>query len=994
MNNRILLFLLLFLVNISGFSQEPKKWVHSYTYRYLGVHDGLAQTQVFKSFQDSYGYLWFATNDGVSRFDGLRFDNFSPKDLHTNSRILYFNQYESAVYMASGNNIVFVYPDQTMAYYPFPDDYRIIYEGIATVGDNLYLFNCLPSAQRELINFTLLRFNLKTKTFTRLAENLPSLRCCIFGQKVYACKCYEIKGQQLTIYRIEGERLQTVQIVPMEKDDIDFRRTNRNEWFAILAKGTARYLYQCFIENDSLRWNNPMPIPDNELKCIEHWDEHRFLAGFVVPVDDPVFILDPSSRSLSSFPLNTLMVNDIMVDRDGNAWFSTEEGIYQCSRAFFESYRLGFAHNDNIWGVIKDSPGNVWFSSYTYGLWRADAQGGLHKAKTVYNGKNYTVNYGYMSNCTDDRERIFQTTVRGIAVFDPKYGDPDRLDIYPTGASLVVYHDPENGNIWFGGDTALYRTLNVLHPNGELSSYPFGSKHIISISRDGNRKLRLGTFQGEARFDEENQSVVFDTVQRPYTGLISMALDEDGILWKATTDGLFAEDRRGNDRKIAAGSMIDFVIRYKNQYIIWGVKNNLYVLDLPAYHRDSTVRIRTFGIYDGFDLLECGQNGASIDPEGYVWVAGSDKAIRFLPEQIMKIPMLQARAPYLAAIYTSDKNTEWSLTQANSSIELPNEENYLRFDVLQASATAPDQLIFRYKLNGYNDQWTTSRDRSLIFQNLPFGKFRLELQSSFDGGAQWSESVFSSQITIRKPFLLTFPGLALIFSGIAIATVFLIYYTRKISIRKGEEARKIDQMKHRAVQAKFIPHFTGNVLNSIGYLISKNPDSARKYISKFSDFSNLTLRNSDQLYRTIQEELDYSCLYLELEKLRFEEKLEYNVSVAPEADTQKMIPTMVLQTFCENAIKHGLRPKPEGGKIAIRVEREGDYVVLSVEDNGIGREQARMSKTEGTKEGLNIVQQQLDLFNKNQSKKAHLQIVDLQDEAGQPSGTRFELYVP
>ncbi|MDR2146646.1 MAG: histidine kinase [Tannerella sp.] len=217
----------------------------------------------------------------------------------------------------------------------------------------------------------------------------------------------------------------------------------------------------------------------------------------------------------------------------------------------------------------------------------------------------------------------------------------------------------------------------------------------------------------------------------------------------------------------------------------------------------------------------------------------------------------------------------------------------------------------------------------------------------------------------------------------------------EINRLKAEETeRQIDVLKHRTVRAKFIPHFTGNVLNSINYLISKNPNSAREYIAKFSDFSTQTLRNSDELWRSIQEELNYSELYLELEKLRFEEKLEYAVSIAPGTNLRKKIPAMILQTFCENAIKHGLRPKPEGGRITIRVYSEANYSVLTVEDTGIGREKARLLRTEGTKEGLNIVRQQLEIFNRNQTKPAYFQIIDLFNPAGEPSGTRFELYIP
>jgi len=993
MNTRILLFLLLFSVCLSGFSEEPKKWVYSYTYRYLGVSEGLVQSQVFKSFQDSYGYLWFSTYDGVSRFDGLRFENFSQADLQIDSRIKYFNQYESAVYMVSGNNIVFVYPDGTKEYYPLPDNYRIYAEEIAVAGDRVYLFNCHPSTQSSLNYFSLLRFDLKSKKFTKQAENLPDLSPYVTGQKVYAITREEIKNQSLTLYRIDDEQIRAVQTVPMEKvnSNVLFSKTKRNEWFVTLQKGTAPHqifhLYRYFVENDSIRWDYMDELPGG-LTCIEQLDEHRFLAGVDMPTHS-AFILDTNKKEFSSFPLNMIMINDLLVDRDDNIWFSTEDGVYQCSKAFFESYQLGSGRNDFIWSVIKDSHGSVWFSSYIYGLWRADAQGNLHPAKTVYNREDFPVQHGYMSNCEDSRGRVFQTCANGLVVFDPQKGDPNRLDLIPTNVSLAVYHDRETGKIYFGGVNDSTMTLNTLDINGKLFSFPFGNRYIISIGRDGNGKLRLGTFHSEAWLDEEKQTIVSDTVKRPYDGVIAMDLDEKGILWKGTRQGLFAEDREGNDRKLSDG-MVNFVLHYRNQYIIYGVKDKLYLLDLPAYHRDSTVRIRPFGFYDGFDVMECQQNGASIDADGYVWVAGTDRVIRFLPEQIMKIPSLQPVAPYLAAIYNANKNSEWS---PSLSIEFDNDNNYLRFDLLQASVTAPDKLVFRYKLNGYNEQWTVSRNRSLVFQNLPFGKYRLEVQSSFDE-QQWSESMFSPAITIGKPFWLTLPGLALIFSGFALAAALLVYYTRKISIRKEEERRRIDQLKHRAVQAKFIPHFTGNVLNSINYLISKNPDSAQRYISKFSDFSNLTLLNSDGLCRTIREELDYSRLYLELEKLRFEEKLEYSVSVSPEVDTQKRIPTMILQTFCENAIKHGLLPKEKGGKITIRVYPEADYVALTVEDNGIGREKARQNQTEGTKEGLNIVQQQLDIFNKDQTRKAYFRIVDLFDKAGRPSGTRVELYVP
>jgi len=985
MNRKMLLFLFLLSAGLSCFSQTPRKWVHSVTHRYLGVREGLVQSQALLSFQDAYGYLWFSTFEGVSRFDGLHFETFSQAALGIGtSRVKYFGQYETAVYMIASHDIIFVYPDRTIENFPLPDSTlqisTIRQVEAVVVGNSLYIFNCQSPAQSDMTLFSLIRFDLKNKTFTHIADSLPCLRANVYRQKIYAVPHGELKTQQIKVYRIDNDRLQVVQNIQLEKkaSHVFFGKTKRNEWFTLSLdnseSGSMYHLYQCYFENDALRWDYRMELfavrTRWDSENIEQWDERRLVIANN-GTSHPVFIVDTDNWSISEFSLNLLQVNHVMIDRDDNLWLSTEDGIYHCARAVFESYQLGLGRNDNLWGVIKDSHGNVWFSSYNYGFWRADNQGNFCEAETVYNRKDFSALNGYMGNCEDSRGRVFQTSDQGIAVFDPKLGNPNRLDIIRTGVSLSVYHDKENGNIYFGGDTGSNRTLEVMDETGDITSFTFGYRHIISICRDGNHRLRLGTFSGDAWLDEENRVVVFDTVQRPYTGIISMALDEKGILWKGTTHGLFAEDRQGNDRQLS-DQPVNFVLHYRNQYIIWGHKDKLYLLDLQAYHRDATIHIRSFGYYDGFDLLECGQNGASIDPEGYVWVAGGDKAIRFLPEQIMKVPPLQPVTPFLAAIYNADKNSEWLLASTNNSMVFDYKDNYLRFDLLQASVSAPDKLVFRYRLNGYNDQWSTTRDRSLIFQNLPFGEFRFEVQSSVDDGQQWSDSLFAPPITIRPPFILTFPGLALIFIVLAAIGFLIYYYTRKNMLRKEAERRQIDRLKHRAVQAKFIPHFTGNVLNSINYLISKNPESARKYISKFSDFSNQTLRNTDRLWRSLKEELAYSQLYLELEKLRFEEKLVFTLFVAPEIDTQIMIPTMILQTFCENAIKHGLHPKPEGGKIEIRIYREADYIVIAVEDNGIGREKAQMQQTEGTKEGLKIVEQQLEIFNKNQPKDAFL----------------------
>jgi hypothetical protein len=208
-----------------------------------------------------------------------------------------------------------------------------------------------------------------------------------------------------------------------------------------------------------------------------------------------------------------------------------------------------------------------------------------------------------------------------------------------------------------------------------------------------------------------------------------------------------------------------------------------------------------------------------------------------------------------------------------------------------------------------------------------------------------------------------------------------------------ETENQINQLQFLTLRSKFIPHFTGNVLNSINYLTAHDQNSAQKYIAKFGVFLNQTLLNANHLSRTLREELDYVGNYLDLEKLRYEDALEYHIEVNPEVDTGMQIPTMILQTLSENAIKHGLKPNNGTGVIKIEARKRENFTVISVEDNGIGRAAAGKKSKDISGEGMKIVEQQLEMYRKTQSRSCSFNIIDLYDVSNRASGTRCEVIV-
>ena len=220
---------------------------------------------------------------------------------------------------------------------------------------------------------------------------------------------------------------------------------------------------------------------------------------------------------------------------------------------------------------------------------------------------------------------------------------------------------------------------------------------------------------------------------------------------------------------------------------------------------------------------------------------------------------------------------------------------------------------------------------------------------------------------------------------------------KKMKRLEDEKAKKELQLS--AVRLKAIPHFHSNVLASIEYFVSSHStDEATHYMKLYSDFTNQTLSDIDRPSRPVSDEVDYVRTYLELEQLRYGERLQYTISVTPDVDQKVMLPTMLLHTYCQNAVKHGIANKTGVGHVKVAVSREQrkgvDGVLVSVSDDGVGRVEAAHAGGQSTKQGLKILSQQIDLYNRANMHHIEQQVTDLTDEEGRPAGTRFEIWVP
>ena len=233
---------------------------------------------------------------------------------------------------------------------------------------------------------------------------------------------------------------------------------------------------------------------------------------------------------------------------------------------------------------------------------------------------------------------------------------------------------------------------------------------------------------------------------------------------------------------------------------------------------------------------------------------------------------------------------------------------------------------------------------------------------------------------------------------IAIFGLGLVYKVQKGEAEKLHFEKESHINSSKALRAQINPHFIFNSLSSIQHLVTKNDKvSAIKYLSKFSSLTRSILENSIESNALLSEEIKMLHNYLELEALRFDNAFNYTITVDDDLDTDAIeIPSMLLQPFIENAIIHGLLPKPNGNKsITINFKKNQQIIVCEIDDNGIGRaaanERNHIHKRNKKSRGLEVTKQRLDTLNKSQD---NIEIIDKTDNFGNALGTKITIKIP
>ncbi len=961
---KLFIFTFIFIFHHSVLAQHENN-IHYITY---GTDEGLPSPEVYCAFEDSQGFMWIGTDNGVSKFDGYKFKNFGPKDGLMQNVI--FNIHEDKlgrIWFGSMTGEAFIMENDSI--YP-------------------YKYNHLVLEYKDYYTHTHLE---------HVDENLSAY----FNLRDFGSLIIDNKGDR---QRIGTNGIQSNIIYG--KDFIYFNRTKsrvteKDDQIKIDKSKIPSYIkinpYKNEIETFNSFSSSTKPVVKlkDKIILIGHEQIYHFTNDSLHNIQE--YKSTPISEIIK------LEENYILVaytNRNGLYVYEIKENELKEKSNYF--------HNTSLNGIFIDRSKNIWICTKNYGLFLIP-------------------DFSITSNNPDII--LFNRIVKSITIKNEKEifildGDKNIQNI--NGKNIVeLKSDPRNEdlNILYDKSSDILWTPNAFIKDLVITKFRnfndgmfIGKKIIQSIERDflyistknkifrlnksnfnlkkinikspkdfrcysiietRNKNLLVGLSSGVYCLKNDTLSkyihntllnIRIEDMEETQDSTLILATKGNGvILYKDSVQFIF-----NTDNGLASNMIED--IHTTNGDTIWvGTLNGLSRIII-----NSNPQVRTYTIANGLPSNEIYQ----IDTYNSIpYLATGKGLVKFTPPPIDSLS-------YKPVI--TDVSINRAIKKKYFDLKLPATKNELEIKYVTLNYKQLGNITYRYKLNT-NSDWSYTKNTSALFTNLSSGNYKFIIQSENQDG-------YWSNIT-EVPFFVNYPWyntwLAwFIYLLLSIIAIILVLWLQAKNIRKKANiANQIKELEKSALKAQINPHFMYNCLNAIERLIANNYNSqAIAYMTNFAELVRQSLDGSLNTENHIGEEIKYINNYLSLEQLRFKDQFKYEINGASEVGRNNIfIPNMIIQPFIENAIIHGVSHNPKDGLIKINFNIVLDKLIVEVIDNGPGFYQTTKNKADGNSVGIQITTKRLELLTEyKQTDK--IKIIEIKDSNGNIKGTKVTIY--
>ncbi|WP_131537364.1 ligand-binding sensor domain-containing protein [Pedobacter nototheniae] len=929
--------------------------------------NGLASNNCYYILQDKKGFIWIATDGGLSRFDGTNFQNFTIEDGLPDTQILQIREdREGRLWFLALNGQLSYFQDGK---FYNRDNNKLLKE----LSFNTVVVSFLEDKLGRIwlgtnSNLIALWDGKSIKKFVSPHANNQFTNTFIHEDEKGNIFSYS----DLNVQKFDGKNFN---LINSSVQPLSYMSACNmpGQTLVYLDQGGVKEL-----KNGNVQ--SLINVPQNLIKNVSGYFYYDRIAKEVWLANaNGVLAMNQSGKTIQY--LQDISVNQAIKDSNQNMWFATNQGIYMLPNA---NARLSIIDAESglssnvIKSITKDAKNRLWLGT-------DDA------VVDVLNISNYNV------------QEIGLTDFKKYRVVKQ------------------ITYDPKNQSIYFASDYGMgvfkniYNTYDDVSYLKEVNNSMFVVKHFSLSEKDNHLALALSS--GVVFLSDRIKKLEFNSLKykekedffkdRSYHAFY----DREGNLWFSNISGLsqFSNGKlikhyeknllltkRINDiQQLEDGSLILAtdgygLIFYKNNKItrlitqndgltsnvckkVFVKNNEIWVLTskgvnkIANYPNEPTVLNFDYGK----DLLSDDINSLYIDDSTAYF--GTNRGLILFKYNNSSISRNLPKV-YVTSIIKDKERLP--LNKTNFTFETGN--NTILFTFSAVDFTTSD-ITYRYRLNE-NSNWVETRIRRLDFSSLQPGDYVFEV-SAKSQNSNWGPSA-KIAFSIKKHFWqsLWFLSLLILLVGYIFYKI-AVYITRKQKDKEQEQLRlknKILMLEQQALQAMMNPHFVFNVMNSIQhYINTQNTASANKVLTGFARLIRKNLEICTKSYISLEEELEYLNLYLKLEKNRFGDKLQYAFIIDPEIELEEtFVPSMLLQPYVENAIWHGIMPKETGGKIHIKMQLENEtHLNIEIIDDGIGIDNSLKSKKEShISKGMQLTQERLNLLGQIGAKPIHLTV--------------------
>lgn len=380
----------------------------------------------------------------------------------------------------------------------------------------------------------------------------------------------------------------------------------------------------------------------------------------------------------------------------------------------------------------------------------------------------------------------------------------------------------------------------------------------------------------------------------------------------------------------------------------------------------------------------------------------SNNKILVIPKETDVLKNKEKVLPKIVVRKLIDANT-YKILNNGSKINFKNNSIEIWFSLIDFKNIG--NVKAAYTINDGRLITLSKEDRKIYLNNLEPGEYSVKLYIISD--PKIVNEIFEEiKFTISTPFYKTWWFMALILISVFVLFFIISYFIIKklkqdqfLKESKLRLEKELDKSILSGIKSQMNPHFIFNALNTIqSYIYKNDKTSASTYISKFSKLTRNILNMSNKEFISLNEEIESLNDYLELEKMRFTDTFDYQFVVDKKLDLDKIqIPSMLLQPYVENSIKHGLLHKKTNRKLELQFIDNEDAIKIVIDDNGIGREASAKINLKRAEFHLSFSMKanlkRLEIL-KNRYQNIGFEILDKKSEEGQAIGTQVVIHLP